>query len=316
MYNTIIIGGGHTGLVALKRLIELNVNVILLEKKRIGNSWKHRNDYIAQNSFSFLYKSKKRLVCKPKNKDIIKYLNDYVKEFNLISYIKEDHEIISISHENIKKVHTNKGIILTKNIIDCSGTIPINFNLIPVIRDKTDLTLNIIGSGLTAIELASKYSEKFKKINIIYRNKKPIYLHIPENLFIFITVLYAYLMDPIYTLYFFHPIKLYTLLFFISTKINIYKIILLSSIVFFAYYKEIVKIKSNKLIVLINYKIIITPIKKIKNISIKKMQQQSIYNNYICAIGEKKSRYDNTIRINSDLFFFGYDVVNKINKLY
>ena len=28
---------GHTGLVALKRLIELNVNVILLEK-RIGNS--------------------------------------------------------------------------------------------------------------------------------------------------------------------------------------------------------------------------------------------------------------------------------------
>ena len=88
---------------------------------------KHRNDYIAQNSFSFLYKSKKRLVCKPKNKDN-KIFNDYVKEFNLISYIKEDHEIISISHENIKKVHTNKGIILTKNIIDCLGTIPINFN--------------------------------------------------------------------------------------------------------------------------------------------------------------------------------------------
>ena len=218
----------------VKRLIELNVDVILLEKKKIGNSWKHRNDYTAQNSCSFLYKSKKRLVCKPKSNDIIKYLNDYVKEFNLEPYIKENHEIISIVRENIKKVQTNKGVILTKNIINCSGTIPKNFNLIPVIRDKNDLTLNIIGSGVTAIELASKYSEKFQKIKIIYRNKKPIYLHIPENLFIFITVLYAYLMNPIYILYFFHPIKLYALLFFISTTINIYKIILLSSIVFFA----------------------------------------------------------------------------------
>lgn len=318
MFNTIIIGGGHSGIVVLKRLIELNVDVILLEKKKIGNSWKHRNDYIAQNSCFFLYKSKKRLVCKPKNKDIVDYLNNYVEEFNLKTHIRENHEILSISHENIKKVYTNKGIFLTKNIINCSGSIPKKNNLIPVIKDNNESTFNIIGSGLTALELACKYSKKFKKINIIYRNKKPIYLHIPENLFVFIMILYSYMMNPIYTLYFFHPLKLYTLFLFTAVyTISINKIILLSSIIFLTHHKKIAKIKSSQLILLCNYKIIISPLKKNNNIFIKKQHPQSIYNNYIYAIGERTSFYDNNIiRIYSDLFFFGYNIVQKINNLH
>ena len=79
---------------------------------------------------------------------------------------------------------------------------------------------------------------------------------------------------------------------------------------------KIIKIKQGQLILLINYKIIITSIKKIKNISIKKRQQQSIYNNYIYAIGEKGNFYNSYIIISSDLFFFGYDVVQKINNLH
>jgi hypothetical protein len=122
-------------------------------------------------------------------------------------------------------------------------------------------------------------------------------------------------MDPIYTLYFFHPIKLYTLLFFISTTINIYKIILLSSIVFFAQYTKIMR--RGRSVLVLNYKIIVTPIKKRKNIFIKKKQPESIYNNYIYAIGERKSFYDNNIiRIHSGLFFFGYNIVQKINNLH
>lgn len=140
-----IIGGGWSGVYALKHCIERNLNTILLEsEKEIGGQWVFNENKVGgvlKNTIavsSKLYMSPSDFPLPehisefPTAKEIHQHFLDYVDHFKLDPYIELENAVISVKKiGGYWNIHTATQTIVAKKIVVATGT-----NSIPRYPDK------------------------------------------------------------------------------------------------------------------------------------------------------------------------------------
>jgi len=129
-YDTIIIGGGQAGLAASYYLTQQNREHVILEKQRVGESWRSGKwdsftlvtpnymlqlpgfEYEGDNPDGFL-----------KREEVVQYLEDYVDEFDPL--IKTGVEVTNVREADTQDgflLETSVGPFAANNVIVATGT--------------------------------------------------------------------------------------------------------------------------------------------------------------------------------------------------
>lgn len=204
----VVIGGGWSGLYALKYMLEENLDVRLYEREsNIGGVWFYKEKESGVYKSTHVTSSKTYLHASdfplpdeasnfPKHDQILAYLNDYTNHFNLWSYIHLNTHIIKIEQENnnrwkIKmKINENEIIEIYDGIIIATGqhqtandlrhiepfknfTGTMSHSISYKQPDKdifVNKTVLIVGGGETASDLAVELSAFTKQIYMSIRN--------------------------------------------------------------------------------------------------------------------------------------------------
>ena len=188
-YKNIIIGGGISGLIILKELIQEKQEVILLEKKnKPGGIWKHKIPewQTIQNSISD-WSIDGIKISENSKSGIVKYIEAYIDKFKLQTFIKTKVNVIDCKFKNNKwSIYTKNRVYITTNLIIATGQHNIkNYPILDISKfkgkyfhsiDIEDLSIlknkrvAIVGakaSGLDAVK--NCLEKKAKSINWIYR---------------------------------------------------------------------------------------------------------------------------------------------------
>jgi dimethylaniline monooxygenase (N-oxide forming) len=136
LLNTIIIGSGISGIFTLKHLLEEGItNVLILDKNSEPfGVWNMKNrPSVFDNTYtvsSKLYMTISDFPIPEKTPEfphhslILEYYKNYVKHFNLYSYIKQNCKVISIKKENnIWVITTNEKKYYSLNVVIATGTV-------------------------------------------------------------------------------------------------------------------------------------------------------------------------------------------------
>lgn len=126
MYDTIVIGAGQAGLATAFYLKKIKHNFLIIDKgKEVGESWNNRYDSLVLFT-PRMYNALPGLTLEgerhgfPTKDEIVKYLKQYVKEFELP--IQFQTEVVKMQHqEGIFTIETNQGIFQSKQVIIASG---------------------------------------------------------------------------------------------------------------------------------------------------------------------------------------------------
>lgn len=136
MYNVLIIGGGISGIMSLKHLLdEGEKSMIVLNKNpEPFGVWNIRNH---PSVLDFTYSVSSRLYMTitdfpldesvpefPHHSAILDYYKKYADHFNLLPYVKNNIEVIKVEKiNNIWNIHTKNKIYKSKNIIIATGAV-------------------------------------------------------------------------------------------------------------------------------------------------------------------------------------------------
>ncbi|MFY3790284.1 flavin-containing monooxygenase [Ureibacillus sp. MALMAid1270] len=126
MVDTIVIGAGQAGLAVGYYLKQQNQNFLILDKgNEIGESWLNRYDSLVLFT-PRIYDALPGLKLEgeahgfPTKNEIVRYLKQYAKEFNLPIQLQT--EVIKVQHQDdIFYIETNQGILQSKNLIIATG---------------------------------------------------------------------------------------------------------------------------------------------------------------------------------------------------
>lgn len=126
MYDTIVIGAGQAGLATAFYLKKFKYNFLIIDKgKEVGESWKNRYDSLVLFT-PRMYNALPGLTLEgerhgfPTKDEIVTYLKQYVKEFDLP--IQFQTEVVKMQHQQeIFTIETTQGIFQTKQVIVATG---------------------------------------------------------------------------------------------------------------------------------------------------------------------------------------------------
>lgn len=126
MVDTIVIGAGQAGLSIGYYLKQLKQDFLILDKgHEIGESWINRYDSLVLFT-PRMYDALPGLKLEgeahgfPTKNEIVRYLKQYAKEFNLPIQLQT--EVIKVQHQDdIFYIETNQGILQSKNLIIATG---------------------------------------------------------------------------------------------------------------------------------------------------------------------------------------------------
>ncbi len=126
-FDTIVIGGGQSGLACGYYLRRAKLNFLIIDKQQVaGGAWLNSWDSLTLFSPSDYSSLPGWLMPKSGNKfplrqEVIDYLAKYEEHYQL--NVKRGVEVSHITHENsIFQVHTNQGIFESKTVISATGT--------------------------------------------------------------------------------------------------------------------------------------------------------------------------------------------------
>ncbi len=127
VYDILVVGGGQSGLTCGYYLRKLDFSYIILDKQSEGGgAWNYAWDSLtlfspAEHSSLAGWLMPKSDNLFPSKDEVIAYLNNYEKHYNLP--IQRNTEVLSITKEgDVFHVKTSKGVIKSKVIINASGT--------------------------------------------------------------------------------------------------------------------------------------------------------------------------------------------------
>ncbi len=128
--NTVVIGGGQAGLSISYHLTQQDREHVVLEKNRIGETWRSRR----WDSFTLVTPNRQmKLPGFPydgdnpdgflSRKEIVQYLEDYAAMFNPpIRLGVEAESIEANSNGDGYKIETSAGVLETSNVVVAAGT--------------------------------------------------------------------------------------------------------------------------------------------------------------------------------------------------
>jgi cation diffusion facilitator CzcD-associated flavoprotein CzcO len=127
IFDTIVIGGGQSGLACGYYLRRAKLNFLILDKQPVpGGAWLNAWDSLTLFSPSEYSSLPGWLMPKsnykfPLRKEVIDYLTKYENRYEM--NIKRKVEVIQISKDNgVFQIHSNQGIFKCKTIISATGT--------------------------------------------------------------------------------------------------------------------------------------------------------------------------------------------------
>ncbi|MBQ4860074.1 NAD(P)-binding domain-containing protein [Pseudoalteromonas sp. MMG013] len=135
LYDVCVVGAGWSGLMACKYALENGLSVIVFEQRaHLGGIWNYSQDpnvvsvatsaaipspaYLTEACDFYLSPETSDLLNKSQ---IIKYLNDYARHFNLLPHIKFNETVIHTTNENNWLVTTQSATIKAKNLVVSGG---------------------------------------------------------------------------------------------------------------------------------------------------------------------------------------------------
>jgi len=137
-YDVIVIGGGWSGLVTCKHMLQAKLSCVVFEKQDwIGGVWRYSDDPKLVTVMKNTITSSSKTITEisdfpmpdefghfPHHSNVFKYLKSYCDKFNLWPHIKLNTEIVEVKKKDDKWiVHTKKGERFTsKYLCVCSGT--------------------------------------------------------------------------------------------------------------------------------------------------------------------------------------------------
>uniref|UniRef100_A0A7S4HGS7 Flavin-containing monooxygenase n=1 Tax=Vannella robusta TaxID=1487602 RepID=A0A7S4HGS7_9EUKA len=215
-----VVGAGPAGLVAAKRFLEDGWDVCVFEQQgEVGGTWVYTDDIGTEEKYvhSSMYANLKTNLTKhamayldypfPKSspnilsqREVLEYLNSYANEFNLLPYIKFNHQILSIEpcdpnlpftgqYNVIVEHEGTKTTITFDYVVVCNGHNSYPFTpVIPGIKNFrgrvlhshdyrkpeafTNQTILIIGSGYSATDIGEQLSACAKHIHVSMKDNK------------------------------------------------------------------------------------------------------------------------------------------------
>lgn len=197
IYDTFIVGAGISGLAAAIKLNEAGLtNFKIIEKaSRVGGTWRE-NTYpgcgcdvpSALYSYSFAPSAKWSHLF-ARQPEILSYLEDVSREFDIESLIEFNTELLKAEWDNVKnvwKLETSSGLYITKTVLFATG--PITEAQIPRIEgldtftgemfhsakwnhdyDLTGKRIAVIGTGASAIQFVPQIQPKAKELFVFQR---------------------------------------------------------------------------------------------------------------------------------------------------
>lgn len=126
-FDCVIIGGGQSGLCAAKKLIDQNLQIVVLERFNVGNSWMKRPEKM------FLFTSRKynrlpglafpgKQMGFPSTEDMFDYLTGYAQHFKIP--VRENSNVVSVAKESVYfKIELENGDVLkSRSIVNATGS--------------------------------------------------------------------------------------------------------------------------------------------------------------------------------------------------
>ncbi|EPK2491084.1 TPA: NAD(P)/FAD-dependent oxidoreductase, partial [Acinetobacter baumannii] len=197
IYDTFIVGAGISGLAAAIKLNEAGLtNFKIIEKaSRVGGTWRE-NTYpgcgcdvpSALYSYSFAPSAKWSHLF-ARQPEILSYLEDVSREFDIESLIEFNTELLKAEWDNVKnvwKLETSSGLYITKTVLFATG--PITEAQIPRLEgldtftgemfhsakwnhdyDLTGKRIAVIGTGASAIQFVPQIQPKAKELFVFQR---------------------------------------------------------------------------------------------------------------------------------------------------
>lgn len=198
VYNVLIIGGGISGIMSLKHLLEEGeTNVVVLNKNKEPFGVWNINNHPSVMDFTYSVTSKLYLTISdfPIGKDIpefphhsvvLDYYKKYAEHFNLFPYIKNNTEIINVKKiNNIWHSYTKDAVYRSRDIIVATGAVNkcISYPSDTVFNNFTgekyhadhfksyykslvDKKILIVGGSDTACDIAVFLSDKNNKVTV------------------------------------------------------------------------------------------------------------------------------------------------------
>src|SRR5579872_6466686 len=198
-FDVVIVGGGWSGLVTCKLMLEAGLSAVVLEKREgIGGVWRYSDDLSTVTVMKNTITTSSSTVTEisdfpmpeeygdfPHHSNILKYLEDYCKKFSLFDHIRFNTEVKQVKKSQDQWVVTTKNgkEYRSKFLCICSGTHQVpneelsqtlfkNFKgtvkhsilykyLLPEHRGKKIL---IYGGGETASDIANECSFVAEKV--------------------------------------------------------------------------------------------------------------------------------------------------------
>jgi cation diffusion facilitator CzcD-associated flavoprotein CzcO len=190
-FDVIVIGAGICGIIFLKYAREQGLHCLALEKQEaVGGLWnwipewqeiQNRKEDFALNDVP---------LNGVKQPDVLRYVNSWVQEYNLASFINLNHEVTSVSWEDKDEewqVQTNQGTFRGQYLILASGVqnepwipkiersqpevVEMHSSNLQRLGDLTGQKVTVVGGGASAWDLLDLAIENgAKEINWIYRN--------------------------------------------------------------------------------------------------------------------------------------------------
>ncbi|CAA0153579.1 putative flavin-binding monooxygenase, partial [Acinetobacter baumannii] len=197
IYDTFIVGAGISGLAAAIKLNEAGLtNFKIIEKaSRVGGTWRE-NTYpgcgcdvpSALYSYSFAPSAKWSHLF-ARQPEILSYLEDVSREFDIESLIEFNTELLKAEWDNVKnvwKLETSSGLYIAKTVLFATG--PITEAQIPRLEgldtftgemfhsakwnhdyDLTGKRIAVIGTGASAIQFVPQIQPKAKELFVFQR---------------------------------------------------------------------------------------------------------------------------------------------------
>ncbi|MEQ1345335.1 flavin-containing monooxygenase [Acinetobacter seifertii] len=197
IYDTFIVGAGISGLAAAIKLNEAGLtNFKIIEKaSRVGGTWRE-NTYpgcgcdVPSSLYSYSFApSAKWSHLFARQPEILSYLEDVSREFDIESLIEFNTELLKAewdSLENVWKLETSSGLYIAKTVLFATG--PITEAQIPRLEgldtftgemfhsakwnhdyDLTGKRIAVIGTGASAIQFVPQIQPKAKELFVFQR---------------------------------------------------------------------------------------------------------------------------------------------------
>lgn len=190
-FDMVIIGGGISGIIMLKRAIKAKLRVILLEKQdKIGGLWAHLPEWQDLQTPKEDWALNKIDIKSEYQKDVLQNIKDWVSTYNLSDYIRTSSPVIKTSRLNNQwVVETDGGVYSCQYLVCATGALCTPFT--PEIKTENsiietyhsgslknpeifkDKSVTILGGGASAFDLLDLcFQHKAKEVHWVYRSVK------------------------------------------------------------------------------------------------------------------------------------------------